>query len=609
MVSFPTQQIADELTSMRSQFHEYMMDNYLYLLPYQEPQTDEDYMMFLLTVMYRGIYEELQDGNTPYQQFIEKKKKNIVRPATVKALEYWKSPVYGMFQFEKMESEHVVVVSDYFTGEPYRVDRESIPIETEGIEEFRFYMGLLLNWGDVFSFSPLAIPGNQPMKEFYLQQLEERIKQERTFTTMADYIKENFLEEAQHWLFDEPGTVQELWDGRPEELEVLVLLDEHVSPHVQQAEGYHGLKHFWHSFCQEHHPQIRKPAVLAAALEYFMVATPFFELEDYDVTQKEIAEKYRVSTGSIVRRFDEFEDFIFELMDEKMGDQPEPIARNVEPGKNVDMERNIYEIHKKIEASGLTNIEEINHFMKEHHDEPFIPANNQEKAQILAYDAMQADNPDLKEELVNKALEYDDKNIDALVLHAQMEEDDLKKEIGLLKAESTGLRSMQPEWRQDDVHSMWGIIEARPMLRAQEATADFYVEKGEVDKAIDGYEYLLNYNPNDNQGIRFKLMTLYLEQREVKKARELLEQYPEDHTVDFYYAEVLIEILEGSSYAEIEDLLDRAFENNMYVMSYITGKIVLPDELPDQYTPGSLEEAIVYYHRNKNLWDSIPLPD
>ncbi|NIK27373.1 tetratricopeptide (TPR) repeat protein [Thalassobacillus devorans] len=184
----------------------------------------------------------------------------------------------------------------------------------------------------------------------------------------------------------------------------------------------------------------------------------------------------------------------------------------------------------------------------------------------------------------------------------------MKKEIGLLKAESTGLRSMQPEWRQDDVHSMWGIIEARPMLRAQEATADFYVEKGEVEKAIEGYEYLLHYNPNDNQGIRFKLMTLYLEQRQVKKARELLEKYPEDHTVDFYYAEVLIEILEGSSYKDIKELLDRAFEANLYVMGFITGRTDLPEEIPDQYTPGSLEEATVYYHRHKHIWESVKLP-
>ncbi|MFG6116081.1 tetratricopeptide repeat protein [Halobacillus sp. MO56] len=609
-MSFPTQQVEEELANFQQQFQEYMLDYYPYLLPHRDPKTDEEYFLFLLSLLYRGIFEKQKDDRTPYQHFLAKRKKNIVRPATRKAVEDWENGIPGIFRLEKMESESIVVISDYFNNNQYRIDKACIPVDKEVFEEVPFYIGLLLNWGEMYNFRPLAIPGSGAVKDHYIQQLEERMKQNDINTSMSDYIKENFVQEVEHWVFDAPDSVQDMWDGRPEELDVLALLDEHVSPHVQQAEGYHGLKHFWHSFCQEHRPQIRKPAVLAAALEYFMVATPFFELEDYDVTQKQIAEKYRVSTGSIVRRFDEFEDFIFELMDEKMGDQPEPIPRNVEPGKNVDMEKSIYEMHKKIEASGLTSTDEINRFMTEMQHEPFIPANDQEQAQILAYDAMQTEDVDLKEKLVNEALAYDEYNIDALVLQAQMEEDDLKIETGLLKALNSGLRSLRAVWEDvDEDGSVWGDIEARPTLRAQEALADFYRGKGEVDKAINEYEYLLNYNPNDNQGIRFKLMTLYLEQRQVKKARELLENYPEDHTVDLYYATVLIEILEGSSYEEIKDTLDRAFENNMYVMSFITGKIELPEEIPDQYTPGSLEEAIVYYHRNKNLWDSIPLPD
>ncbi len=392
-----------------------MLESYPYLLPHREPETDEDQILFLVSLLYRGIFEQLKDGKTPYQQFLSKRKKNIVRPATRKALEDWENAIPGFFYMEEMESESVVVVREYFREQTYRVDRISIPLETEYLEEFPNYLGLLFNWGEIYSFLPIAMPGSGELKDYYIQQLEGRRKQGNAIIPVPDYIKENFLQEVEHWMLDTPNSLQEMWDGRPEELEVLALLDEHVSPHVQQAEGYHGLKHFWQNFCQEHQPQIRKPAVLAAALEYFMVATPFFELEDYDITQKQIAEKYRVSTGSIVRRFDEFEDFIFQMMDEKMGGEPAAVVRNVEPGKNVDMEKGIYEMHKKIEASGLTNVDDINHFMKEQHNEPFIPANDKERAQILAYDAMQVEDIDLKEELVNKALEYDDKNIDALV--------------------------------------------------------------------------------------------------------------------------------------------------------------------------------------------------
>ncbi|MFQ3544580.1 SEC-C metal-binding domain-containing protein [Halobacillus rhizosphaerae] len=323
VIQFPAKQIDDELINLLHQFQEVMMDQYSYLLPYQAPETDEEQMIYLVGLIYKGVFDVQENGESPFEYFLKKKRKTIVRPATKQAFEDWVNAVPSFFKLEKMESETTLLVKDQLDGQLYQVKRESIPLDTDELEDTPYYMGFLMNWGNMHNFFPLALPGGKKWGESYLKKLKERAA-ESDESSITAYFHNQFLTEVNTWFFDVPDRAEEMYSAEPAELEVLALLDQHVEPSVKSAEGYQSARNFWLRFCEETNPQIRKPEVLSASLEYFIRFTPFFELLDEGVTQKEIAQKYGVSPASIARRFDEFEGFLFDLFDEEKVEMPVP---------------------------------------------------------------------------------------------------------------------------------------------------------------------------------------------------------------------------------------------------------------------------------------------
>ena len=267
----------------------------------------------------------------------------------------------------------------------------------------------------------------------------------------------------------------------------------------------------------------------------------------------------------------------------------------------------MYEMNKKLAYYDFQSMDELNSFMNKQHQEPFVPANDEERAQMIAYEAYQTDDPEMKAHLVQEALSYDEENIDALILQAQAMTDPIEKEVGLLNAANTGLRAGLRKEGQDDNESLWAAIEVRPALRAQEALGDYYQEAWEIDKAIGAYDSLLHFNPQDQQGIRFKLMTLYLEKGDLKNSHELLAMYPSDDSADFHYARVLLNILEDKPQSQVSTSLEKAVEANPYVASILNGEMELPEEIPNYYSPGTFEEAAVYLDRNIHLWAGVDL--
>src|SRR5439155_1134639 len=74
----------------------------------------------------------------------------------------------------------------------------------------------------------------------------------------------------------------------------------------------------------------------------------------------------------------------------------------------------------------------------------------------------------------------------------------------------------------------WGMLEARPYMRARQQLADLLLDAGRVSEAIGHFEALLALNPNDNQGVRDILLGCYLAGDDLDGARRLLRVYDED---------------------------------------------------------------------------------
>src|SRR5699024_11825512 len=100
-------------------------------------------------------------------------------------------------------------------------------------------------------------------------------------------------------------------------------------------------------------------------------------------------------------------------------------------------------------------------------------------------------------------------------------------EIGRLlhKAIHVGEKDLGKAFLLENKGHFWMIIETRPYMRAKAMYADFLYETGEEEEAFKQYEEMLRLNPNDNQGIRYILLTLYIETEQFKKSQALISEF------------------------------------------------------------------------------------
>lgn len=77
----------------------------------------------------------------------------------------------------------------------------------------------------------------------------------------------------------------------------------------------------------------------------------------------------------------------------------------------------------------------------------------------------------------------------------------------------------------------WGLFETRPYMRSKAGYAEALRLMNKSREAIREYEQLLNLNPMDNQGIRYRLLTACLEMNELDAAKSLVAKYPDEGSI------------------------------------------------------------------------------
>ncbi len=230
----------------------------------------------------------------------------------------------------------------------------------------------------------------------------------------------------------------------------------------------------------------------------------------------------------------------------------------------------------------------------------------QDEAQDLAYQAMEAEGDQEALLLVNNALKKDPDCVDALVTQAELTAKSANELINLLEhAVATAERSLGPAFFEENKGHFWGLIETRPYMRARHFLADVLYENGKVSQAISHYDALIELNPNDNQGIRDILLGCYLATDNLGGARRLLEAYKGEISAVFAWGRTLERILSGDL-AQAALALRHARQQNPYVEQYLTAKRDLPPQLPDVYSFGSEEEALVCMDSLAEAWALHP---
>lgn len=173
------------------------------------------------------------------------------------------------------------------------------------------------------------------------------------------------------------------------------------------------------------------------------------------------------------------------------------------------------------------------------------------------------------------------------------------------KAVEAGKMDLGERFFQENAGHFWGMMETRPFMRAKSFLADELVRIGRIDDAIAHYEDCLTLNTNDNQGIRYKVLSLYLLKDRLHDFENILGFYDEDSGAAWGFSKALYLLKKcGNESIKAVKQLKSAKKNNKFVSDYISGKKKLPKSLPDYYQYGSREEAQIYVGDGLLAWQS-----
>jgi tetratricopeptide (TPR) repeat protein len=285
-------------------------------------------------------------------------------------------------------------------------------------------------------------------------------------------------------------------------------------------------------------------------------------------------------------------------------DRAPVISGPANPG--LTMERASRQIQRLIERSGLRDPAEINRLLaghvldrgSEHGDE----CNAGERAQDLAFKAMEATDAGEALELCSRALELDPDCVDARVTIGRLRARTPGMLVNALQdAIEAGERSLGDTFFSENRGHFWGMVETRPYMRARYDLALLLLKLGQSKEAIQHMEALLDLNPNDNQGVRDTLLACYLEADDRAGAERLIEQFEDDSSAVFRWGRALARFLAGDLRAA-QAARAEAREANAFVEPCLTGRKRLPAQLPDHYSPGHESEAWHCAHVLHEAW-------
>lgn len=215
-------------------------------------------------------------------------------------------------------------------------------------------------------------------------------------------------------------------------------------------------------------------------------------------------------------------------------------------------------------------------------------------AQQLIYDAFEATTPRQQIALACRALEISPDCADAYVILADYA-DTLPEALDLYEqGVAAGERALCKKQFKEYEGCFWGFHETRPYMRALEGLMECLRDMGRPEEALQQAREMLRLNPNDNQGIRYQMVTILLEQEKHDELTQLLETYHDDGSAIWAYTNALLAFrLEGNT-TRSQETLKAATKVNAFVPDYIAHIKPMPRETPEYISRGGEDEAIDY---------------
>jgi tetratricopeptide (TPR) repeat protein len=270
------------------------------------------------------------------------------------------------------------------------------------------------------------------------------------------------------------------------------------------------------------------------------------------------------------------------------------------------MDKMMADIGRLLEQQEFDSIDEANAYLQQvmASGEPIpstAPQTPVEQAQEMMYEAFEASGK-RRIKLAKQALTISDDCVDAYVLLAEESAKTLPEARDLYATGvKVGERVLGKELFTEAVGHFWGMVETRPYMRARAGLANCLWLLGEHSEAIEHHQEMLRLNPGDNQGIRYQLLTEYMEEGMNKDAEHLLSEYDDDASATWLYNHALLLFKKGDSKKARIQLLE-AIQYNPLVPGYLLKRKRLPKQLPPYVGFGDKNEAVYYVTEAGYLW-------
>jgi tetratricopeptide (TPR) repeat protein len=226
------------------------------------------------------------------------------------------------------------------------------------------------------------------------------------------------------------------------------------------------------------------------------------------------------------------------------------------------------------------------------------------QAQKLIYQAWETPNLQRCTALAIRALALSPDCADAYVILAESTAP-LDEALELYrKGVEAGARAIGKKVFKEDIGHFWRIFETRPYMRARAGLAKCLWESQRRDEALEHYRDLLRLNPNDNQGLRYILVSCLLDLGRDDEVAALLALYPDDIAATWPWTGALLAFRQQSDHTDARARLAAALEVNPHIPAFLLGKKPLPRRLPDLVGFGDESEAICYAAENLKAWQA-----
>lgn len=182
------------------------------------------------------------------------------------------------------------------------------------------------------------------------------------------------------------------------------------------------------------------------------------------------------------------------------------------------------------------------------------------------------------------------------------------------KAYSIG-KECFPETFDFKKHTLkWIVMENRPFLRiVQRYGLECQFHKDHA-KAIEIFQENLLLNEGDNQGIRYLLLESLFAMQDYEAARKFISKNKGDHSLDFTFGAVVLDVLEGNIKQADTKLKNAISTNNFFIAEVVKEEHTPPPAHEDPFgfggvVSGSAQEAFEYWQSNRELYSMKPIVD